>query len=394
VEIALAENPNLKARGGVFADPGYLICGAAITRMSTMISTSHATQTTCNDPRWTKLQARDKAADGTFCYGVKTTGVYCRPSCPSRTPKPENVEMFADASAARAGGYRACKRCNPDGLSIDAENAALVEKACRLIETADHVPSLGELARAVELSSGYFHRVFKATTGLTPLDYVKAKRAERVRAGLGQNQSITETVYGAGFNSSGRFYETAPLLLGMTPSKYRKGGADEDIRFAVGQSVLGAILVAASHKGIASILIGEDPNALVEELQDMFPRANLIGGDAEFEQFVALVVGQIEAPAGKFDFPLDVRGTAFQQRVWKALTRIPAGKTVSYSDIARKLGEPHSTRAVAGACAANKIAIAIPCHRVVRNDGALSGYRWGVERKAKLLEREKALASA
>jgi AraC family transcriptional regulator of adaptative response/methylated-DNA-[protein]-cysteine methyltransferase len=341
------------------------------------------------DPRWARVKARERSSDGRFWYAVKTTGVYCRPSCPARPAKPENVVLYDTTAEARADGFRACKRCNPDGLSQDAANAALVEQACRIIEQTDEVPVLADLAEAVELSPGYFHRIFKAATGLTPSEYARAKRTARVRESLAKSTTVTEAMYSAGFNSSGRFYEKSTGMLGMTPSRFRNGGDKEEIRFAVAQCSLGSILVAASEKGIASILLGDDPNALVEDLQDSFPKARLVGADAGFEALVAQVVGLIETPTKRFDLPLDVRGTAFQQRVWKALTRIPAGKAASYSDIARKIGEPRSTRAVAGACAANKIAVAIPCHRVVRNDGSLSGYRWGVERKTVLLDRER-----
>ena len=323
-----------------------------------------------------------------FWYSVATTGVYCRPSCPSRTANPKNVTLHDTLAEAKATGFRPCKRCNPDGASLDAQNAALVAKACRLIEQSEEPLSLADLADAVELSTGYFHRMFKAVTGLTPKDYMEAHRAKRVRERLAQGQSVTATIYDAGFNSSGRFYEKTADMLGMTPSKYRDGGTDEDIRFAVGQSSLGAILVASSVKGVAAILMGEDPEALLRSLQDRFPKARLIGGDADYEQLVARVVGMIEAPNIGLDLPLDVRGTAFQQRVWQALREIPPGKTVTYTEIARAIGAPKAVRAVAGACAANNLAVAIPCHRVVRNDGALSGYAWGVERKRALIERE------
>jgi AraC family transcriptional regulator of adaptative response/methylated-DNA-[protein]-cysteine methyltransferase len=343
-----------------------------------------------SDPRWAKVRAKDRSFDGQFVYAVKTTGVYCRPSCPARPARPENLVIYDTSEQARAAGFRACRRCHPDGLSRDAEHAILVEKACRLIERRQTVPALAELAQAVELSPGYFHRLFKAATGLTPSDYAKARRAARVRQGLAKSASITEALYAAGFNSSGRFYEKSAAMLGMTPGKFRDGGGGEEIRFAVGECSLGSVLVAASGKGIAAILLGDDPGRLLENLQDSFPKATLVGADPEFETLVARVVGFIEAPAGRFDLPLDVRGTAFQQRVWKALNAIPPGYTVSYADIARSLDAPGSSRAVAGACAANKLAVAIPCHRVVRTDGALSGYRWGIERKAALLEREKA----
>jgi AraC family transcriptional regulator of adaptative response/methylated-DNA-[protein]-cysteine methyltransferase len=343
-----------------------------------------------NDPRWARVVARDRTADGQFWYSVATTGVYCRPSCPSRTANPKNVGLHDTLLAAKTTGFRACKRCKPDGVSQDAEKAALVAKACRLIERSEGPPSLTDLAGAIGLSASYFHRLFKVATGVTPKDYAAAHRAGRVRTELSKGQSVTEAIYDAGFNSSGRFYEQSTGMLGMTPSHYRAGGANEDIRFAVGQSSLGAILVASSEKGVASILIGDDPNKLVLDLQDRFPKARLIGGDAEYEALVARVVGFVEAPGFGLDLPLDVRGTAFQQRVWQALREVPAGTTTTYSEIARKIGAPKSMRAVAGACATNTIAVAIPCHRVVRNDGSLSGYRWGVERKRILIDREAA----
>lgn len=341
-----------------------------------------------DDPRWARLVARDPTADGAFWYAVATTGVYCRPSCPSRRANPQNVTLHETLAAAKATGFRACKRCNPDGPSQAAENLALVAKACRIIEQSEDLPSLADLSDAVGLSPSYFHRMFKAATGLTPKDYAVACQADRVRERLVQGQSVTEAIYDAGFNSSGRFYEKARDMLGMTPSQYRAGGADEEIRFAVGQSSLGAILVASSAKGVVAILIGDEPEPLVRDLQDRFRKARLIGGDAEYEQLVARVVGLIEAPNLGLDLPLDVRGTAFQQRVWQALREIPPGKTASYAEIARAIGAPKATRAVAGACAANNLAVAIPCHRVVRYDGTLSGYAWGVERKRALIELE------
>jgi AraC family transcriptional regulator of adaptative response/methylated-DNA-[protein]-cysteine methyltransferase len=341
-----------------------------------------------SDPRWAQVLARDKMADGQFWYSVATTGIYCRPSCPSRTANPKNVGLHTSLTEAKATGFRACKRCNPDGEALDAINAATVAKVCRLIEDSEEIPSLTELAEAVELSPGYLHRLFKTATGLTPKDYAVAHRSARVREELGKDGSVTEAIYDAGFNSSGRFYEKSTQMLGMTPTQYRAGGANEEIRFAVGESSLGPILVASSKKGVASILIGDDPDELVRDLQDRFPKAHLVGDDKAYESLVARVVGYVEAPSLGLDLPLDVRGTAFQQRVWQALREIPRGKTASYTDIALKIGSPKAVRAVAGACAANNIALAIPCHRVVRNDGALSGYAWGVERKRVLIDRE------
>jgi AraC family transcriptional regulator of adaptative response/methylated-DNA-[protein]-cysteine methyltransferase len=341
-----------------------------------------------DDPRWARIVARDRTADGQFWYSVITTGVYCRPSCPSRTANSQNVQLHDTLEAAKATGFRPCKRCNPDGPSIDCENAAIVAKVCRLIEQSEAEPSLTVLAQAVGRSASYLHRLFRAGTGLTPKDYATAHRATKVREGLANGNTVTEAIYDAGFNSSGRFYEKSTNILGMTPTQYRAGGTNEDIRFAIGQCSLGAILVASSRKGVAAILLGSDPGELVRKFQDRFPKAKLIGADSDYEALVARVVGFVEAPGLGLDLPLDVRGTAFQQRVWQALQEIPAGQTASYAEIARRIGAPKATRAVAGACAANKLAVAIPCHRVVRNDGSLSGYAWGVERKRALLDRE------
>jgi AraC family transcriptional regulator, regulatory protein of adaptative response / methylated-DNA-[protein]-cysteine methyltransferase len=341
------------------------------------------------DPRWARIIARDKTADGQLWYSVSTTGVYCRASCPSRIPDPRNVQLHNSLESARATGLRPCKRCNPDGASIDARNVALVAKACRIIEGSEEEPSLEELAEVIGRSPSYFHRVFKATAGLTPKQYAAGHRAKKVRQGLASGHAVTEAIYDAGFNSSGRFYEKSTGMLGMKPSQYRAGGADEEIRFAVGETSLGAILVASTKKGVAAILLGDDPEELVRNLQDRFPKANLIGADRGYEALIALVVGFIETPGASVTLPLDVRGTAFQQRVWQALQKIPAGETVSYAEVARRIGSPNAVRAVAGACAANPLAVAIPCHRVVRSDGSLSGYTWGLERKRALLERER-----
>jgi AraC family transcriptional regulator of adaptative response/methylated-DNA-[protein]-cysteine methyltransferase len=298
------------------------------------------------------------------------------------------VQLHDTLADAKATGFRPCKRCHPDGLSIDAENAALVARACRLIEQSEEEPSLNVLAEAVGRSASYFHRSFKTVTGLTPKVYAAAHRASKVRNGLASGSSVTEAIYDAGYNSSGRFYEKSTDMLGMTPTQFKAGGANEEIRFALGQTSLGAILVASSKRGVASILLGNDPDALLRQLQDRFPKAKLIGADRDYEALVARVVGFIEAPQIGLNLPLDVRGTAFQRRVWQALQEIPVGQTASYAEIAQRIGSPKAIRAVAGACAANNLAVVIPCHRVVRNDGALSGYAWGVERKKALLDRE------
>jgi len=343
---------------------------------------------TVADPRWAAVRARDAQADGSFVYSVRSTGVYCRPSCGSRAPRPENVAFHDTPADAQRAGFRPCLRCTPDALSPAAQQAAVVARLCRLLETDGPPPSLDELARQAQWSPFHLHRVFKRVTGLTPKAYAAAQRGRRVHEALSRSGSVTEAIYDAGYNSGGRFYADAPKVLGMTPTRYRAGGADTELRFAVGQCSLGAILVARSDVGVCAILIGDDPDALTRDLQDRFPRARLLGGDADFEQWVARVVGFVEAPALGLDLPLDVRGTAFQQRVWQALQAIPPGDTASYSEIARRIGAPKSARAVAQACGANTLAVAIPCHRVVRNDGALSGYRWGVERKRALLARE------
>lgn len=356
---------------------------------STFANTGNSTlSSVAEDPRWARIVAREKTADGHLWYSVSTTGIYCRPSCPSRIASPKNVQLHDTLASAKATGFRPCKRCNPDGPSIETENATLVAKACKIIEESEEEPSLEVLADAVGRSPSYFHRTFKGATGVTPKDYAAAHRAAKVRQRLASGSSVTEAIYDAGFNSSGRFYEKSTDMLGMTPSQYRAGGVNEEIKFAVGQTYLGAILVASSKKGVAAILFGDDPDTLVRNLQDRFLRAHLVGGDRDYEAFVARVVGFVEAPRIGLNLPLDVRGTAFQQRVWQALQEIPAGATVSYAEIARRIGAPKAVRAVAGACTANNLAVAIPCHRVVRTDGSLSGYAWGVERKRVLLDRE------
>ena len=343
-----------------------------------------------DDERWEAVCRRDRAADGALYYAVRTTGVYCRPSCSSRQPRRENVEFHATPAAAEAAGFRPCKRCKPTAQGLAERHAAVVAKACRLIEQAEELPSLDDLARGAGLSPFHFHRVFRSVTGVTPKAYADAHRGRRVRDELKSAGTVTEAIYGAGFNSNARFYESSDDLPGMTPSEFRDDGAGATIRFAVGECSLGSILVAATDKGVCAIQFGDDPDALVRNLQDAFSKAKLVGGDAAFEQLVAKVVGFIEAPQHGLDLPLHVRGTAFQQKVWRALRKIRPGTTASYAAIAERIGEPKAVRAVAQACGANPVAVAIPCHRVVRRDGALSGYRWGVERKRALLEKEAA----
>jgi AraC family transcriptional regulator, regulatory protein of adaptative response / methylated-DNA-[protein]-cysteine methyltransferase len=340
------------------------------------------------DPRWQSVVDRDPKAEGKFFYSVNTTGVYCRPSCGARRARPENLRYHLTCEDAEKAGFRPCKRCKPNLIAPAAENAAKIAKACRLIEQREHTPALKELAKHAGMSTFHFHRTFKSLTGLTPAAYAKAHRNQRVRASLERSNSVTDAIYDAGFNSSGRFYENTNYLLGMTPSTFREGGADTNIFFAIGKASLGSILVAQSNKGVCSILIGDNPEILIRDLQDQFPKANLIGDETGYQELIAKVVGLIEEPGIGLDLPLDIRGTAFQQRVWKALQQIPPGSTSTYTEIARKIGMPKAVRAVAQACGANALAVAIPCHRVIRNDGSLSGYRWGVDRKRALLERE------
>ena len=343
-----------------------------------------------NDPDicWSAVLARDPAADGRFYYSVKTTGVYCRPSCPSRRPNRKNVRFHGSRAEAERAGFRPCQRCRPDEPALAERQAGTITAICRHIETADEIPMLAELASRTGMSPYHFHRVFKSVTGLTPKAYAAAHRAGRLRSELERSGSVTGAIYDAGYNSNGRFYEESQRVLGMTPSRYRAGGADTEIRFALGVCSLGSILVAMSPRGVCAIFLGDDPETLVRDLQDRFPKARLVGGDSDFERLVAQVVGFVETAALGLDLPLDIRGTAFQQRVWQALREIPFGTQVSYSEIARRIGVPKAVRAVAGACAANTLAVAIPCHRVVRTDGDLSGYRWGIARKAELLRRE------
>ena len=343
---------------------------------------------TASDPRWAAVVARDAAADGTFFYSVKTTGVYCKPSCAARAARPENVAFHASAADAERAGFRPCKRCKPDQPSRARQHAEVVARLCRYIEDAETPPTLDELAARAGMSVFHLHRVFKDVTGVTPRAYAAAHRVRRMQNELDRDASVTDAIFGAGYNSSSRFYENAGDVLGMTPTAYRAGGANTEIRFAIGECSLGSILVARSERGICGISLGDDPDALARELQDRFPQARLVGDDQQFATLVARVVGLVEAPGVGLDLPLDVRGTAFQRRVWEALREIPAGSTASYAQIAEKIGAPKSVRAVAQACGANTIAIAIPCHRVVRQDGHLSGYRWGVQRKRELLARE------
>lgn len=342
--------------------------------------------------RWDAVQLRDPDADGSFFYSVRTTGVYCRPSCASRPARRENVAFHSTCADAERAGFRPCKRCRPNQAGLAEQHAAAVARACRIIERAEEAPDLDTLAAAVGMSRFHFHRVFRSVTGVTPKGYADGRRGNRVREELARTRTVTEAIYGAGFQSSGRFYEKD--LLGMTPTDFRAGGQDAAIHYATGACSLGIVLVAATERGVCAILLGDDADALLDDLRARFPRAQVTAGDADFVHTVEHVVRFVEAPRIGLDLPLDIRGTAFQQRVWQALRAIPAGSRASYSEIAERIGAPRAVRAVAQACAANRLAVAVPCHRVVRSDGALSGYRWGVERKRALLAREEGDSTA
>lgn len=344
---------------------------------------------TTAESRWQAVLNRDETAIGQFILAVRTTGIYCRPGCPARTPKRENVLFFDTIAEAERAGFRACKRCHPKAPSLAQRNMDIIRRACETIENTETIPSLEQLAREAQLSKHHFHRMFKSTTGLTPGEYARSHRAQRMRQQLPAASSITRAIYEAGYQSSGRFYATATMSLGMTPTSFRQGGTGESIRFAIAETSIGAMLVAATAKGICAIAFGDEPGELIEHLEEQFPRAEIIDADPDFEDIVSTVVASVETPSLTKHLPLDLRGTAFQHRVWNALREIPAGTTLTYSDLARQIDSPSSARAVARACATNNVALVVPCHRVIRKSGDLAGYRWGIERKQALLDRER-----
>ncbi|HEX2150317.1 MAG TPA: bifunctional DNA-binding transcriptional regulator/O6-methylguanine-DNA methyltransferase Ada [Actinomycetota bacterium] len=341
-----------------------------------------------DEDRWQAVVERNASADSLFFYSVASTGIFCRPGCGSRLPLRRNVAFHASATAARAAGFRPCLRCNPEQDPLSSEWAGAVARACRSIEESKEPLSTPDLARAAAMSTSHFQRVFRRVTGMTPKSYAQSVRSARVQLELRKEGTIADAVYKAGFNSNSRFYEGSSRTLGMTPAAYRSGGLGLTIRFGVGQCSLGAILVAATSIGVCAVLMDDHPEALPEELRKRFPQADIVPGDPEFDGWMATVLALVEAPGERVELPLDIRGTAFQHLVWQTLRGIPAGSTASYSEIAHRIGRPRAARAVAAACAANKVAVVIPCHRVVRSDDSLSGYRWGVERKRELLRRE------
>lgn len=344
--------------------------------------------TVMEDRRWALLKSREPEAVGQFVYAVKTTGIFCLPTCSAKLPKPENVIFFNGVQEAEDAGFRACLRCRPKDGSLQKKQADLVTQACRLLEESDANLGLNQLAEQMGLSPYHFHRIFKAATGLTPKAYARGKRQERLQQALERETSVTTAVYESGFESSSGFYVEAERSLGMSPGKFKKGGVGEVLHFSVGPSRLGLVLVAKSQKGLCAIFLGEDSAQLEQQLREKFPKAEVRPAGADFEETLAQVIAFVEKPGKELGLPLDIRGTVFQQRVWQALGQIPLGSTKTYTEVAKQLGQPNSVRAVASACAANALAVAIPCHRVLRQDGSLAGYRWGVERKKELLSRE------
>ena len=334
------------------------------------------------------IRARDPAADGAFVFSVATTGVYCRPSCAARPALTCNLGFHATPAAAERAGFRPCRRCRPELPPRTAREAALVADACRAIEAAETPPGLAVLAAAAACSPAHFHRMFRRVVGVTPHAYAVAQRQARMQAGLATGTGVTRAIYEAGYNSAGRFYAEADAALGMTAGRYRAGGPGEEIRYALAACSLGRVLVAVSGRGICAILLGEDDGPLLADLRARFPRAVLTAADAGFAGAVHQVVSHVERPGAALHLPLDIRGTAVQRRVWEALRGIPAGQTLSYTEVASRIEAPRAARAVAGACAANPLAVAVPCHRVVGTGGALAGYRWGLGRKRTLLDRE------
>ena len=331
--------------------------------------------------------------DGVVFVAVKTTGIYCRPVCPARPPKRENVEFFDDIDSARRAGYRACLRCKPDDVDARARLAAVITQACRALETSDDAPRIDDLARKAGVSTGQFHRLFKQATGLSPKQYALASRVDGFRQRLKQGASVTEALYDSGFNSSSRAYE-AGKRLGLKPGDVKSGGAKLQLQFGVAKSSLGYVGIGVSPRGLAALAFGDTKEAARDAVQARLPKATFIPATTDLSGIIATVVKLVDNPGSLPDLPLDIRGTAFQERVWQALRKIPAGTTRSYAQIAREVGRPASHRAVANACGANRIAVAIPCHRVVASDGGVGGYAFGVARKKALLAKEAAKRGA
>lgn len=341
------------------------------------------------EERWQAFSSRDNQADGQFFIGVKTTGIFCRVLCPARLPKRENILFYDTWQEAAAAGFRACKRCHPTELEPETPHRSAIIRACKILDSAENQPTLVTLAKTAGLSSFHFQRVFKGIVGVTPKQYYMEKRSSRIRQNLQQTNRVTDAIYDAGFGSSARFYSQASDTLGMKPSDFQKGGDGMEISFAISPSYLGLVLVAATATGICLIIFGDRPEVMEKELNRRFPKAHLKDANSTFKDWVNQIISYLQHPGRDLNLPLDIQGTAFQRRVWAALREIPAGSTASYSEVANRIGNPKAVRAVASACAANNLAVAIPCHRVVHSNGGLGGYHWGLERKRALLEHEK-----
>lgn len=336
--------------------------------------------------RWQTVVSKERSTEQPFLYAVVTTGVFCRPGCPSRQPNRENVRFFDSCKQAMQAGYRPCKRCQP--IDDGQPEWTLVIDICRWIEANPTESDLASLARTTGYTSTYLHKRFRDATGITPFQYAKALRQQTSYRELADQPTVTQAMQQAGYRSSSQFYDEFRQFSSLPPGSHRQYGKDEVLTFAVAQTSLGALVVAASAKGLCWIALGDDPQTLVEELQRHFSRASFCPPDEAFNHWVSKVIGLVEQPGRSLELPLDIRGTVFQQQVWEALRKIPPGTTLDYQGLAELLGKPGGARAVAGACAANVLAVTIPCHRIVRRDGSLSGYRWGVDRKAALLRRE------
>lgn len=341
-----------------------------------------------DDARWNAVGENNSSADGTFYYAVITTGVYCRPSCKSKLPNRDNVEYFTTCNDAETAGYRACKRCRPTTTSKVEEIEQKIIQSCRTIEERETSIKLDELATQVNLSPYHFHRLFKKIVGVTPKQYATRHQSQRFHKRLKSSSSVTDAIYSAGYGSSGSAYDKKRDQLAMKPTVYRKGAEGVTITYGLAQCFLGWVIVAATDRGICAIEFGDDSETLPEQVQARFPNAQLSKADVGFKTLIKEVVDFIESPKDTFRIPVDIQGTAFQQQVWEVLRQIKPGQTMSYTDVAKRMGKPNAVRAVASACASNKLAVLIPCHRVVSKTGKTGGYRWGPERKQKLLESE------
>ncbi|MCG6931199.1 MAG: bifunctional DNA-binding transcriptional regulator/O6-methylguanine-DNA methyltransferase Ada [Desulfofustis sp.] len=342
-----------------------------------------------DERRWKAVVDRDKSADGAFYYAVKTTGIFCRPGCASRLPNRDHVIFFASSPEALAAGYRPCMRCRPGGVSIDEELEKNLISACRVIAQSDRIPKLKELAETLGLSPYHFHRMFKKYVGVTPKQFGASLRARRLSASLRSKDSVTEAIYDAGYSSSSGPYNRNQDRLSMRPGEFRAGAAGITVSYAIARGFLGWTIVGATDRGICAIEFGDDPASLPRQLQDSFPKAQIVPAGPGFTRLLGEVVRSIESPRSAFNLPLDIQGTAFQQKVWNVLRTIAPGTTLSYTEVAEKIGNRNAARAVASACAANKLAVVIPCHRILSKDGGVSGYRWGIDRKQALLDHEK-----